>query len=442
VSTLLEKLDKKSPKLLGLKPVSEEIAWKEKFVARTLAQLTAVDLRKRHCRLIVRNLSFEANEANVADKLGQFGPLVEVNIPRVLVKNESKTEGNKKRKFNKRGNDTAEEKLKSRGFAFATFLCANDAAAAVQSTSASAGDKALRVCNRQVAIDYCERKDRYLEADKSDGGEAKTGLSKDEAEASGQGDADDDGDDGEEGDDRNKSDDDDFEEDDDGEDDEVDDNISDDDRKDEEIDDGDDEDDKDEEEDDEKNPNDDVNEGCTVFLRGLSLDADQADLKRAARAFGKVALAIIVKTPDGTSRGSAFIKFSSKSEAQACVEMANRGPGLVVRDRACKADIAVDRDKAQRIKEEQKTKKDKRNLYLANEGLSLSPAELKDMPEEEKDKRRRAQVDKKKKLLNPLFAVSSQRLSIRNLSKKLDDSELKVFSFLLHSRTIFQPKKV
>jgi len=144
-----------------------------------------------------------------------------------------------------------------------------------------------------------------------------------------------------------------------------------------------------------------------------------------------VVMAIIVKTSDGTSRGSAYVKFSSKAEAQACVDAAHAGPGINIRDRACKADIAVDREKAQRIKEEQVIHKDKRHMYLANEGLALGPEALKDMPEEEKEKRRRAQADKKKKLLNPLFAVSALRLSIRNLSKTVGDTELKVGLFLI-----------
>lgn len=40
------------------------------------------------------------------------------------------------------------------------------------------------------------------------------------------------------------------------------------------------------------------------------------------------------------------------------------------------------------------------------------------------EKRKRAQTEKKTKLVNPLFFVSSTRLSIRNLARKITDDEL------------------
>ena len=89
-------------------------------------------------------------------------------------------------------------------------------------------------------------------------------------------------------------------------------------------------------------------------------------------------------------------------------------------------DLAVARDEAERLKDSGKGRVDKRHLYLANEGLSLGTAEeVEKMPEEEKEKRRTAQAEKKKKLVNPLFAVSPLRLSIRNLKKALVDTELR-----------------
>jgi hypothetical protein len=43
----------------------------------------------------------------------------------------------------------------------------------------------------------------------------------------------------------------------------------------------------------------------------------------------------------------------------------------------------------------------------------------------DRDKRQNAQQDKKSKLTNPLFFVSSARLSIRNLAKTASEQELK-----------------
>ena len=78
----------------------------ERLVLRPLTALTAPDLRKRRGRVIVRNLSFEATERNVADKLGRFGPLVSVEVPKV-----AKAEA---------AGAAAAAKMRPRGFAFVT----------------------------------------------------------------------------------------------------------------------------------------------------------------------------------------------------------------------------------------------------------------------------------------------------------------------------------
>lgn len=110
---------------------------------------------------------------------------------------------------------------------------------------------------------------------------------------------------------------------------------------------------------------------------------------------------------------------------------------LTIRGRPFRVDLAVDRDEAKRLKDDTSAKsgKDKRNLYLANEGLLVdSKVSLKrygdaqksnnDMSDADRDKRRRSQNEKKKKLVNPLFFVSPTRLSIRNLKKSVNHSDL------------------
>jgi len=71
------------------------------------------------------------------------------------------------------------------------------------------------------------------------------------------------------------------------------------------------------------------------------------------------------------------------------------------------------------------TAKDKRNLYLSNEGLYFkkekniardkgkqkASSDSVEMSEEDKAKRERAQQEKKKKLQNPLYFVSATRYS-------------------------------
>ncbi|KAJ1426909.1 hypothetical protein B484DRAFT_397389, partial [Ochromonadaceae sp. CCMP2298] len=183
----------------------------------------------------------------------------------------------------------------------------------------------------------------------------------------------------------------------------------------------------------------DVTEGCTVFLRGLPFDAESADLKRALSKFGRITVAVVVKDRvTGMSKGTAFVKFASADLAERCI--AESLGGLMVKDRTCRVDLAVERNTAQGLKETEAARrgKDRRNLYLANEGLLLAGMEdegavadpkrakaIAKMSEADKEKRQRAQQEKRKKLQNPLFFVSSNRLSLRNLSKEMTDKELR-----------------
>jgi len=383
--------------------------WKDKMYVRTLAELTQPQFRKRHCRLIVRNLSFQATELNIADKLGRFGPLAEVAMPVTEVS----SEGGGKEKTRRRGK--VGPRLRPKGFAFVTFLCDADARAAVSGSAPVAGP-VLKICNREVAVDFCQAKDRFLE------GPAEGAAAVEEEPAiPEQMDVEDDGD----GDAAGSG---------------IDDN-EDSDNSDVSNSDGEDDDEDAEEEDaeskvaDTKAPaskekgdaEDDVAEGRTVFLRGLSLDAEVRDVKRALNLFGKIEMAVLVKDKKtGEARGTAFAKFSKAAEAQACVAASKHGVGLVVADRACVVDLAVARPEAERLKNEGKGRLDRRHLYLANEGLAMGTADdVAVMPEEEKEKRRMAQAEKKKKLVNPLYAVSSLRLSVRNLHKGVTDVQLR-----------------
>ena len=390
---------------------------KEKLTARILTQLTHPDLRKRKCRVIIRNLSFLATEQNVVDKMGRFGPIVSVEIPRKV---EEKKKVTNRRKGKEGEAAETVQKLLSRGFAFVTYLCECDATTAV-TESAKQG---LKICNREVAVDLCLNKDTFLkygvtaeeggdEGDKSltDEEDDEEADDKDEESAGDQeGDEDDDIDDAEHG--------------------VLDLNES------------------EEEKDDvavsttkaainsnavlteaKRNEND-VKEGLTVFIRGLPFDAESVDIRQTLSVFGHLQFAVVVKDHDtGISKGSAFAKFTTKQAVAACLAAAvESGGGLVVKGRVCKVDLAVARAQAAQLTLEETVGKDKRNLYLANEGLITEPdgGNKSTMVEEEKAKRQRAQAEKRKKLQNPLFFVSPYRLSIRNLSKTVTNNQMKI----------------
>lgn len=75
--------------------------------------------------------------------------------------------------------------------------------------------------------------------------------------------------------------------------------------------------------------------------------------------------------------------------------------------------------------------KDRRNLYLVDEGRVASGGGDDDddawenLPESDKLKRQRAHRDNLTKLKSPLFYVNPHRLSIRNVAKRVDDKRLK-----------------
>lgn len=147
------------------------------------------------------------------------------------------------------------------------------------------------------------------------------------------------------------------------------------------------------------------------------------------------------------SKGSAFVRFSSRDAAMACVEFGENARSInkiTVSGRPCRVSIAVSRDEAKRIEEEEKkggaaAGRDRRNLYLAAEGLLIDnrmeakrqqvgkrgKTSVEEISELDREKRRKAQAEKKKKLLNPLYFVSPTRLSIRNLNKSVTDNELR-----------------
>ena len=427
---------------------------KGKIVSKLFSDVTLEYLRKRKSRVIIRNLSFQATEENVMMKLLKFGPLVSVDIPRVAVTNTSSRKG--------KGPNDREEKLRPRGFGFATFLCADDAKDVV---SNSAG---LRVCNREVAIDFALSKDIYTREEEKEVAETEMTPSALERQI--------------EESDRGIPGSEDFsedqadgainheietEEDSDNKDVHESDEISDGDDEDGSDEDGSDDDDDDDRDMDiseevEQNGYDewkdshhktkrdsDVNENCTLFIRGVPFDASDEDVKKAFLVYGKIETALVVRDKvSGMSKGTAFLKYATQESLKKCLnanikEGGQEGTGEIeILDRKCLISIAVSKEEAQAMKEGKKIfgiAKDKRNLYLSNEGLAYHKdkkrardkgkekkrSEALEMSEQDRAKREHSQNEKKKKLQNPLYFVSATRLSIRNMNKKVNDVELK-----------------
>jgi nucleolar protein 4 len=82
---------------------------------------------------------------------------------------------------------------------------------------------------------------------------------------------------------------------------------------------------------------------------------------------------MIIDKNTGASRGTAFVKFARPEDAEACIKAFQVRGAVLIKDRECIADRAVDKEQLRALKEDKDRKSkrpvDKRNLYLANEGL-------------------------------------------------------------------------
>ncbi|KAJ4966654.1 hypothetical protein NE237_018503 [Protea cynaroides] len=169
----------------------------------------------------------------------------------------------------------------------------------------------------------------------------------------------------------------------------------------------------------------------TIFISNLPFDIDNEDVKQRFSVFGEVksfvpVLHQITKRP----RGTGFLEFSTPSAADASVSAAidTSNLGIVLKGRQLTVLKALDKKSAQK-KELQKANKedhDHRNLYLAKEGLIIegSPA-AEGVSDSDILKRQMLQKKKEVKLQSPNFHVSRTRLILYNLPKSLTEKDLK-----------------
>ncbi|CAM9452983.1 unnamed protein product [Ectocarpus sp. 13 AM-2016] len=380
-----------------------------------------VRLQKQQ-RLIVRNLNFHAKEEDLAEAFSEFGPLSEVHIPTVKVTTRRRVKGTDKQE------DVTENR--SRGFGFVQFLCPKDAARVVKDHGV------LKIKGRDAAVDYSITKEKYSALNQGAPSTPAAAASDDDNE-----------DHGERGDGMDVDSEEDEEEEDEGEEGGAA---------------GGSDDESEGEEDGEEEPKEggpdagagvgraverkqqrapDVNHGCTIFVRNVAFDSSQEEVKERFSEFGDVRLALLVKDrATGMPRGTAFVKYSKRDDADRCLAAAigatdpahardSGGSCIYLGSRALHVTRAVDREEAGRLTvgaQKRVGHKDKRNLYLADEGLVLEDSGAAEgAAKSDMEKRVLARKDKKSKLKNPIFFVSPTRLSVRNLGRHVTDGKLK-----------------
>lgn len=379
--------------------------------AKSPAKSTGIKKTKLKARLIIRNLSFKCEEADLKQIFSEFGTVNEAKIP-------LKPDG------------------KKRGFAFVQFK-----------NMAEAG-KALAMMNlkeikdRQVAVDWAIAKDKYLtnqsagaagtikeeNVDSKGAGadgkekEAKKKPTSQEEKDDSESDEEDASED-EDDDKANNSEEDDAE------------NDSESQQTDSEPEDDDDDDDTEGKTPPKKKRDplpSDVNEGKTIFIRNLAFGTDEEGLEEMLLQFGELKYVRVVMSVDtGYSKGCAFAQFKSKEAADKCIAAAaaedeKEFGGIKVDGRRLNIVAAVNREDADKFKDKKvKTHTGSRNLYLAREGLIRPGSKSAEgVSETDLAKRTRFEELKRTKLKDISIYVSKTRLCVHNLSKNVDQQKL------------------
>ncbi|KAH3677031.1 hypothetical protein WICMUC_001937 [Wickerhamomyces mucosus] len=372
-------------------------------------------IEKRRARLIIRNLPWSVRSPDELKKIFQkYGAVTDVIIPR-------------------------KEGGKMSGFAFVTMKKNSSAEQAIKQ---SVG---LKIAGREVAVDYALEKSKWLEYkdehDEGDSEDERDSEHPEKTENEGNDDSDDDEIIPEQEIEDQESDTADVAEEDD-EDSEI--ELE----SDEEVED---EDDADEEEQRRPAAKRNTQEKFSIFVRNLPYDTDENALKEHFEHWGPVKYALpVIDRETGLAKGTGFVAFLKEDAFTKCIENApdssstsilisdDVSPEYVFEGRILSLTPTVDRESAARLTEKNAvkrsellgkapTEKDRRNLYLLNEGRITENSKLAssisktDLELREKSYKLRVQHLNK----NPSLHLSLTRLAIRNLPRALNAKALK-----------------
>ena len=174
----------------------------------------------------------------------------------------------------------------------------------------------------------------------------------------------------------------------------------------------------------------DVAENKTVFVRNISFNSEEEDLKdMMAQNFGPVFFArLVMDRMTERPRGTGFVKFREPESAEKAVAASESADGLWLDDRQIYAVVALSKEDADTRTEEKKQKesKDSRNLHLAVEGLVRQGTQAGEGVSKS-DLEKRAKVEKwKRHMLKDLNTfISPTRLCFRNIPTSYSSDQLK-----------------
>eukprot|EP00475_Leptophrys_vorax_P033658 TRINITY_DN53222_c0_g1_i4.p1 TRINITY_DN53222_c0_g1~~TRINITY_DN53222_c0_g1_i4.p1 ORF type:complete len:576 (-),score=186.19 TRINITY_DN53222_c0_g1_i4:42-1541(-) len=212
-----------------------------------------------------------------------------------------------------------------------------------------------------------------------------------------------------------------------------------------------------------KNLSQDVLQRRTVYVRNLPFTAKEEQIRECFAQFGEVKRVSMVKTKLAGDveafKGVAFVEFDKSEAAMSAVQradvstddlpvrlrrMVQKGKtisetakqlalegvgGLWVEGRLLYVQLALPREDAKKMETEhaeQKKKQDKRNLWLAEEGLIVAgtPA-AEGMSSKDIERRTKLWREAKTKLAFPNYCISKTRLSVHNMPANLNEEGLR-----------------
>lgn len=406
---------------------------------QTTEDLMQLQAKKKTSRVILRNLSFYATEHNIRQIMEEkFGEVVEINLPLVPTidtHNQSKEDNGEKTKKNR-------QRQQHRGFAFVTFANQKSANKAVEACGLP--DTQILIKKRPVAIDFSVSKfqhRRIIEEEKNN--DHSDDVTSNDPNNENSDDSGSSVSDGSESDSSDSSDEEEHDENSNKDDESKSDNA--------------------EIETDEKNGSKRTHHN-SIFLRNLPFDTTRHDIFSLFAKYGRINGVFLVKDENtGMAKGTAFVQYEKEGGCIRALEASNSSSssnnntftsgknmisslasgsgGIFLHGRRILVDMAVDKNTAETLKVQRdedgkpvdkKLGKDKRNLYLRGEGRveesgkeSQDPNSWQNIPQSDQLKRGRAHQEKSTKLRSPLFFINPFRLSLRNLAKNIDETQLK-----------------
>lgn len=203
----------------------------------------------------------------------------------------------------------------------------------------------------------------------------------------------------------------------------------------------------------------------TIFVRNLPFTVLDPELKEHFNQFGPVRYArVVMDRQTDRPKGTGFVCFFNVEDAESCVRNAPRGgptganaikkteasnvkhsilqneaadsTGMYTLDgRLVQVSHAVEREQAVKLTEQgisirEGRDKDKRRLYLLNEGTVAAGTALYNALSPSEVKMREDSAKQRKKLIqgNPSLHLSLTRLSVRNLPRNINSKDLKALA--------------